>query len=226
MWWTTNIYLQKNSEVRNRNTRSANTPSTEYLIDVLITYKDIPVLSTAIVDLGLSDHLAQIVKINIGKKNRRTKTAVRRQFMHNSTEEFKHLLSKEVWNDVYNCLDVNSSLEAFLGTFLHCFNIAFPYKRVNLRGRSNKGWLSKGLIVSSKRLQSQNNLKRTFTLTREDLIYIENYQKVYRRVLMEAKKWENDRYVIGSMDRMKAIWRLINREIGKAPENEEKLEIN
>ena len=44
-------------------------------------------------------------------------------------------LSKEVWNDVYNCLDVNCSLEAFLGTFLHSFNIAFPYKTVNLRER-------------------------------------------------------------------------------------------
>ena len=44
------------------------TPCTESLIDVLITYKDIPILSTAVVDLGLSDHLAQILEINIGKK--------------------------------------------------------------------------------------------------------------------------------------------------------------
>jgi hypothetical protein len=128
------------------------------------------------------------VNINTGKKNRRTKMVVRRQFTHNSIEEFKHILSKEVWNDVYNCLDVNSSLEAFLGTYLHCFNIAFLYKRVNLRERSNKRWLSKGLIVSSKRMQTLNNLKRTFTLTREDLIYIENYQRMYKRILREAKK--------------------------------------
>jgi hypothetical protein len=84
------------------------------------------------------------------KEIRRTKMVVKRQFTHNSIEEFKHLLSKEFWNDVYNCLDVNCSLEAFLGTFLHCFNIAFPYKRANLRERSNKRCLSKGLIVSIK----------------------------------------------------------------------------
>jgi len=161
-------------------------PSTESLIDVIITNKDIPVLSTAVVDLGLSDHLTQIVKLIIGKRNRRTKTVVRRQFTHNSGEEFKHLLSKELWNDVYNCLDVNCSLEAILVTFLHRFNIAFPYKRVNLRERSNKTWLSKGLIVSSKRMQTLNNLKRTFTFTREDRIHIENYQTIYKRVLREA----------------------------------------
>jgi len=158
-------------------------------------------------------------------KNRRTKTVVRRKFTYNSIEEFKNLLSKEVWNDVYNCLDVNSSLEAFLGTFLHSFNIAFPYKVVNLRERLNKRWLYKGLIPSSKRMKTLNNLKRTFTLTREDLIYIENYQRIYKKVLREAKKRENDSYVIESTDRMKTMWRLINREIGKAPKNEEKLEM-
>jgi hypothetical protein len=42
--------------------------------------------------------------------------------------------------------------------------------------------------VSSKRLQTLNNLKRSFTLTREDLIYIENYQGMYKRVLREDKK--------------------------------------
>ena len=76
-------------------------------------------------------------------------------------------------------------------TFLHCFNIAFPYKRVNLRERSNQRWLSKRLIVSSKRMQTLNILKRIFTLTREDLIYIGNYQRLYKRVLREAKKREN-----------------------------------
>jgi len=44
------------------------TLSTDFLIDVIITYKDIPVLYTAVVDLDLSDHRAQIVEINIAKK--------------------------------------------------------------------------------------------------------------------------------------------------------------
>ena len=51
--------------------------------------------------------------------------------------------------------------------------------------------------MSSKRMQTLKNLKRTFTLTREDQIYIENYQRIYKRVLREAKKRENGRNVIG-----------------------------
>ena len=41
---------------------------------------------------------------------------------------------------------------------------------------------------------------------REDRIYIENYQRIYKRVLRETKKLENDRYVIESLDRTKAMW--------------------
>jgi hypothetical protein len=37
------------------------------------------------------------------------------------------------------------------------------------------------------------NLKRTATLRDEALVYIANYQKIYKRVLREAKKRENDR---------------------------------
>jgi hypothetical protein len=116
-------------------------PSTVSLIDVIITNKDSPILNTAVVYLGFSDHHTQLVRNDTGKRNWSTKTNVRRQFTFNSIAEFKHLLSKEVWNDVYNCSDVNSSLEAFLDTFLCCFNIAFPLKRVNLRDRPNKSWL-------------------------------------------------------------------------------------
>jgi hypothetical protein len=87
------------------------------------------------------------LKANITKEIQAvTADVLARISTHNSIEEFKHMLSKEVWNEVYNCLDLNSSVEAFLGTFLHSFNTAFPYKMVNLRERPNKRWLSKGLI--------------------------------------------------------------------------------
>jgi hypothetical protein len=201
------------------------TPTNVSLIDVIITSKDSPKLNTAVVDLGLSDHHTQLVRTYTEKKIWSTKTSVSRQFTYNSIAEFKHLLSKEVWNDVYNCSDVNISLEAFSATFLHCFNIAFPFKRVNLRERSNKKWLSKSLIVSSKTLQTLNNLKRTVTLTDESFIYIANYQRIYKRMSREAKIRDNDRYIAESADKPKAMWQLINREIGKAMENEQKLEL-
>ena len=37
------------------------TPTTLSLIDVIVTNKDSPILNTAVVDLGFSDHHAQLV---------------------------------------------------------------------------------------------------------------------------------------------------------------------
>jgi hypothetical protein len=75
------------------------TSSTESLIDVIISNKVTPELRATVVDLGFSDHLAQIMKINIGKGNRRNKIVMRSQFTKNSVEEFKNLLSKQQWNE-------------------------------------------------------------------------------------------------------------------------------
>jgi hypothetical protein len=97
---------------------------------------------------------------------------MRRQFTNNSVEEFKNLLSKQPWNEVFNNSDVNSSLKAFMDILLHCFNTAFPYKGVKSRDTISKRWLSKGLMVLSKRIKVLNCLKTKFTLTREAVDYI------------------------------------------------------
>jgi hypothetical protein len=128
--------------------------------------------------LGISDHLAQVVKINTGKGNRRYKIAARRQLTNNNTEELKNSLSKQSWNEVFNHSDVNSSLKAFMDIFVFCFDTAIPYTRLKLREIRNKRWLSKGLINSSKRMKILSNLKRRFTLMREALEYMKILKNV------------------------------------------------
>ena len=54
-------------------------------------------------------------------------------------------------------------------------------------------------------MQAINDMKRIFTLTREDQMYKENYQKIYKRVLREAKKGENYRNVQEWKDRPKGM---------------------
>ena len=125
------------------------TSSTESLIDVIITNRENSELKAMVIDLGLSDHLAQIIRIQSEIRNKKTKTIVKRQFTDHRVEDFKNLLSQESWDEVVDLSDVNASLKAFLDIFLYLFNITFPYKRVKLKEKVNKRWLSKGLIISS-----------------------------------------------------------------------------
>ena len=164
------------------------TSSSESLIDVIVSNKKYTKQRAEVIDLGLLDHLAQILNTQSEKRTNILNTIVKRQFTNSRVEEFMYLLSQESWVEVVNQSDVNAALEAFSLIFLHCFNITFPYKRVKLREWINKRWLSKGLKTSSNRVKALNNIKRTFTLRREDLNYITAYQKLYKKILKEAKK--------------------------------------
>jgi hypothetical protein len=201
------------------------TSSSESLIDVIVTNREYLEQRATVIDLGLSDHLAQIIRIHREKRINTIKIIVKRQFTNSTVEEFMNLLSQESWVEVFNQSDVNASLEAFLLIFLHYLNIAFPYKRVKLRERVNKRWLSKGLITSSNRMKVLNNLKRIYTLRSKDLNYITEYQRIYKKIVKEAKKRDNDRFIIESKDRTKAMWQLINKEIGKTQEKDYRLEL-
>ena len=80
-------------------------------------------------------------------------------------------------------------------------------------------------INNFNRMKVLNNLKRTYTLRREDLNYITEYQKIYRKILKEAKKRDNDKFVLESKNRTKAMWQLINNEIGNTLVNDYRLEL-
>jgi len=80
--------------------------------------------------LGFSDHLSQILRINSGICNMRSKIVMRKQFTKNSTEELKNLLSKESWCEVFNRFEITSSLKVFMDIFLYYYNTAFAYNRV------------------------------------------------------------------------------------------------
>ena len=81
------------------------TPSSEFLIDIIVTNKDNSELEVSAVDLGFSDHLAQVVKIYTGKGNRRDKIVLRRQLTNNNMEESKKLLSTKTKYVLYKYRD-------------------------------------------------------------------------------------------------------------------------
>jgi len=65
------------------------------LIDIVIINKDDQELITTAEDLGFSDHLFQILRINSGIGNMRSKLVMKKQCTENSIEELKSLLLKE-----------------------------------------------------------------------------------------------------------------------------------
>jgi len=62
------------------------------------------------------------------------------------------LLNKESWQEVFRTSEVNSTLQVFMDIFGYYFNIAFPYKLINLNKTYNRKWITKHIKISSKRM--------------------------------------------------------------------------
>ena len=54
--------------------------------------------------------------------------------------------------------------------------------------------------------------KSSTILSMKSLKYIQNYQKIYRKVITDAKKREADKIISSATDKNKMLWKLINKE--------------
>jgi hypothetical protein len=104
------------------------------LIDTIVINKQYFECSSNVLDLGYSDHLAQIININVNRSKRGTVKIRKRQFSKESIDEFTYLLQKETWQKCFLNLDVNTSFNAFMDLIFYYYNIVFTLKTVS---RSN-----------------------------------------------------------------------------------------
>jgi hypothetical protein len=70
-----------------------------------------------------------------------------------------------------------------------------------------------------------DNQKKLTVLNQKDLKYIEQYRKIYRRVIQEAKRIENNNYISSGKNKSKAAWQVINKELGKSSINNRNIEL-
>ena len=79
-----------------------------------------------VIELGMSDHYAQILSIPIKTHITRSYKVFERQLNEENMQEFLHLLQQESWQDVYREIDANTKFNKFLDNFIHYYDIAFP----------------------------------------------------------------------------------------------------
>ncbi len=84
--------------------------------------------------------------------------------------------------------DVNKSVKAFMNIFLFHFEMVFPYNRVTLNTSTNGKWLTKGILISTKKMKHPNNIRRIVPLAKKNIEYIKRYHYIYRRIIRKAKK--------------------------------------
>jgi len=79
--------------------------------------------------------------------------------------------------------------------------------------------------MSSKKIRFLNILKRQPNLTEDAKIYIAKYKIIYKRVISEANRRENDKYLLHANHKSKAVWQIINKETGRTSSNKQDIKI-
>jgi hypothetical protein len=93
-------------------------------------------------DLGLSDHYAQVLTLFIKVLVSRPLKVRKRIFDEGSMEEMKYKLNKEVWEEVLAETDANEKCNVFMDTFCYYFDMCFPLRLVNQSSIQRKGWIT------------------------------------------------------------------------------------
>ena len=112
--------------------------------------------------------------------------------------------------------EVNAKFEAFTNQFSVLFDNAFPLKLTNNRKPLKATWITQGIRTSSKNFRLINKTKNHLPLSEDTRLYFAKYSKIYKRVIKEAKKCENDRFLLQATNKPKAMWQIINKELGKS----------
>jgi malate/lactate dehydrogenase len=61
-----------------------------------------------------------------------------------------------------------------------------------------------------------NNLKHKMSLSRDTLIYINRYHRIYKQVISDANKRHNDKQIVRATNPTEMMWQLINKRMGNS----------
>jgi hypothetical protein len=101
---------------------------------------------------GLSDHDAQSISVHsFSIRPPPKKFKIIRGINEQTINDFLINLSYENWDAVFSTDDVNKIFNSFLDTYLKNFNSSFPLKRVRVTNKTNKNWITLGILTSCKR---------------------------------------------------------------------------
>ena len=131
------------------------------LIDYIITnsFMDQENL-TGILKTDISDHFPIfIISVKHRLDSSYKKVAIRKRIINaDSIQEFRDILSKVDWGNLYSIYNPNDAYEYFLKAFSGIYDLAFHLKTFSVKRKTLQNlWMTKGLLKSSK--QKQKNTK-------------------------------------------------------------------
>lgn len=168
-----------------------------------------------VISNSLSDHEAQILDVSVPCVPENDAVfVVKRIFSQAKMQQFRQELMGCNWCDVYSSADVDQAYNIFFNIFSTLFNLIFPLKKIKKsRKQKTKSWITSGIKKSSK---TKRNLYKKVRLGKASKATYKTYSKLFKNVVIQAKKNFEHQYIKNSHCPAKAVWKLVKQYTGKS----------
>jgi hypothetical protein len=156
----------------------------------------------------LSDHDVQLITINdINLKILNYTPRYIRNIDKHGIADFKIKFSLEIWDNIFDNNDVNSTYSSFLNTYLRVFNSSLPHKKL-IKKTNGNAWVTGGIRTSYKH---NRELYLLCNSSNDPLLkdYSKLYCKILSNVIREDKKHYYSKQIENSKNKMKTIGTLL-----------------
>ena len=193
------------------------TETTQTLIDVILTNNPSRIVSSGVIQLGISDHnlVYAIRKIAIPTKNNH-KFKSTRQMKYFKGDDFRNDLKEQPWDKINLCDDPNSMWDEWKKMFLKVAHKHAPLKKKRVRNKASP-WIT----FSVKKLLHKNALQSRAVKFNSTKLW-EEYKKARNETNNAIKKAKSN-YYQNHIDSQKAnpaeIWKTINTLMSRKTKN-------
>ena len=174
------------------------------LIDnIFVNFLD---FETTVIKTSISDHYAQTISFRQPQVCKaKTTYTKKRVFSKNKLRCFRQELINVDWDPILQNNDVDSCYNIFIDRITCQMNLVFPVKKYNVKNKSNS-WITQGIRISCRTKRNMYLKKRKGLISDEDY---KNYDKILKKVIVEAKRTSNSNLILNSDNKTKTTWSLV-----------------
>lgn len=183
------------------------------------------VCDKAIVNFARSDHSGQLVVFDFTEKCNNNEI-ITRPITQKRIEHFKQALSENVTALDLDSHDPNILFCNLFNCVNNIFQSVFTQKRIKINTSKCKfsDWATLGIRKSRDKMFELYG-QRTYCHDIKFKEYVKNYSKTFKKVCQLAKSKHYNEIITSSVNKAKTVWKVINKESGKATPRDTNYEI-
>lgn len=165
--------------------------------------------TSKIIELGLSDHTAQLLKCPVKKHCALTHWRIkRRDISPDNLLLFRKYLSQISFSEIFASTDPNLAYNYFLDIFQCLYFLCFPMKSIKVKICKKPKWISRGIKMCSKKRRELLWKYRSHPNSVNKSMF-KAYTAKFKQIIKLTKLSQNTNYIKSAQNKSKATWQVI-----------------